>query len=225
VRGQRQRAGQVRQLPGVGAPVVGVVDQCPLEGEATALGPQVVGAGAHQDAEREAPVDRHQLVTQAIVGRVQRHGQVHRQVLGRQPADAGHEPDGRQREVAGRQPEPGVRALHGWPHPVVVGEGLAHAHEHDVAQPPAVVAGPAGGAHGLLDDLTGGEVALETRLPRGAEAARHGAPGLGRHAHGRAVAVVHEHGLDVGAPVETEQPLHRRASTVDRLAHGRQGRR
>ena len=69
------------------------------------------------------------------------------------------------------------------------------------------------------------EVALEPGLAGGAEAAGHGAPGLGRDAHGRAVAVVHEHGLDAGAPVESEQPLHGCARAVDRLGHGRQGGR
>ena len=68
------------------------------------LASEVAGAGVHQRAQRVAPVDRHELVAQLVVGGVERHGQVHRQRLGR-PAGGcpGTMPDGRHREVAGRR--------------------------------------------------------------------------------------------------------------------------
>ena len=95
---------------------------------------------------------------------------------------------------------------------VVVGERLAHPHEHDVADPAAAVAGPPGGPHDLLDDLAGGEVAREPGLAGGAEAAAHRAPGLARDAHRGAVGVQHQHGLDAGAAVERPQALDRVAA-------------
>jgi hypothetical protein len=84
-----------------------------------------------------------------------------------------------------------------------------------------LVAGAAGAGDHLLDDLAGGQVALEPGLAGGAEPAAHGAARLGRHAHGRAVAVVHEHGLDPGAVGQGEQPLDGLAAVADRL--GRRG--
>jgi hypothetical protein len=157
---------------------------------------------------------------------VQRHGQVDREVLGGQAADAGDDADRRHGEVPGRDPEVGVQALDGAPQPLVVGQRLAHPHEHDVRQPP----GPAGpalrrpggrppGPHDLLDDLADGQVAVEAGLPGGAERARHGAAGLGADAHRRPVGVVHEHGLDAGAVGQPPQPLHGVAAVADRRRH------
>jgi hypothetical protein len=121
-------------------------------------------------------------------------------------------PTVRHGEVAGRHPEVAVDALDGRPHvAVVVGERLAHAHEHDVGHPP-IDARARRRAHHLLDDLADGEVPLEAGLAGGAEAARHGAAGLAADAHRRAVAVVHEHRLDAAAVVELPQELHRVAA-------------
>ena len=50
------------------------------------------------------------------------------------------------RDVAGRQPEVAVDALDRGPHRGLVGERLAHAHEHDVATAGARRAWPAGAA-------------------------------------------------------------------------------
>ena len=93
------------------------------------------------------------------------------------------------------------------PHRDVVGQRLAHPHEHHVADP----AGPGladGGDH-LLDDLARAEVAGEPRLAGGAEAAVHGAARLGGDAHRGAVRVVHEDGLDRRPVVEAPRPFHR----------------
>ena len=57
------------------------------------------------------------------------------------------------RDVAGRQAEVVVDALDRGPRAVVVGERLAHAHEHDVGQAPLRRARPRAAAHDLLDDL------------------------------------------------------------------------
>ena len=47
-----------------------------------------------------AAVDGHELVAQLVVGGVERHGQVHRQPFAGEAADARHDADGRDREVA-----------------------------------------------------------------------------------------------------------------------------
>ena len=148
-----QRPGQLGQLGRVGRPVVGAVDERPLEREPPALGVEVRPARGHEVAERVAAVDRHQVVAQRVVGRVQRHGQVHREALLREPADAGDDPDGRDRDVARRDAEVVVQSFDRRPHAVVVRHRLAHAHEHDVAQPTAAGAGPPSGPDDLLDDL------------------------------------------------------------------------
>jgi hypothetical protein len=76
----------------------------------------------------------------------------------------------------------------------------------------------------LLDDLAGGQVALETALPGGAEAARHRASGLRADADGRTVVVVHQHGLDVRAVVQAPEPLDRLAVVADGFGRRREGR-
>ena len=98
-----------------------------------------------------------------------------------------------------------MEALDGAPRVGEVGEGLAHAHEHDVRHP-AVTCGAGGGDH-LFDDLTGREVTVEAGLAGGAEAAGHGAAGLRTHTDRRPVGVEHEHGLDLMTVVGLPQPL------------------
>ena len=83
------------------------------------------------------------------------------------------------RPVGRRLGEPAYGADHG----LVVGQRLAHAHEHDVGDAARtardLVAGEGPGAgHDLLDDLGGGHVALQAALAGRAERARHAAPGL-----------------------------------------------
>ena len=73
------------------------------------------------------------------------------------------------------------------------------------------------GDHDLLDDLSRTELPTKARVSRGAEAAAHRATGLARDAHGRAVAISHEHRLDALVVARLEQPLQRGASVRDAL--------
>ena len=101
-------------------------------------------------------------------------------------------------EAVGRRVgEPADRADHG----AVVGQRLAHAHEHDVGDPTGAAGHLAAGQRpgpgdDLLDDLGGRHVALQAALAGGAERAGHPAPGLGGDAHGDPVGVAHQHRLD-----------------------------
>ena len=210
-----QRAGERSQLGRIAAPVVDAVDHGPLNGETASAGGDVLGTRLGQDGERVAPVDRHELVPQGVVGRVQRDGKVHRQRLGRQAADAGHDPHRGQREMPGREAHVAVEPEDRAPDPVVVRQRLPHPHEDDVGD----ASGP-GLAHGhgdLLHDLALGQLALEPGLPGGAELARHGAAGLGRDAHGHAIGIVHQHRLHLGSVTERPEPLGR-LPVVRRLA-------
>ena len=103
--------------------------------------------------------------------------------------------------------------LDGRPDAVVVGQGLAHAHEHDVAEP-AGEGLPAGVDH-LLDDLADRQLAVEAALAGGAEAAAHGAAGLARDAHRGPVGVEHQHGLYPAPVRQCPQPFGRLAVRAD----------
>ena len=186
-------------------------------------GLHVLHAGIGQHAERVALVQGHELIALGVVGRVQRHGQVDRLGLCRQLLDAGNHPDGRDREAARAEAEGAVEPPNGLHHPVIVRHGLAHAHEDHVGQTPRLCFPSR--PHHLLDDLPGGELSAEPTLARGAEAARHGAPGLARDAHRHSVSVDHQDGLDHRPIGQGEGPLHRLAVVGHALGGHRQGAR
>ena len=143
-------------------------------------------------------------------------GERDRHPLPRQLADERHQAHGGDGDGAGGQAEPlrgGVdEAVEGGDDVLVVDHGLAHAHEHDIAQADriaaqlALPAGP-GGAADLLDDLAGGQVPGQTHLAGGAEGAGHAAAGLGGDAQGGALLVAHEDALDAHAVVQLPQVL------------------
>ena len=117
--------------------------------------------------------------------------------------------------MAGREAHVAVQPRDGPPDPVVVGQRLPHPHEDDVGDPPGRPGLPHGDGN-LLDDFALGQLPLEPGLTGGAELATHGAAGLGGHADGHPVRVVHEDRLDLGPVVERPEPLGRLAG-VGRL--------
>src|SRR5690349_2175230 len=102
----------------------------------------------------------------------------------RQPADPGHDPGRRYRDVAGAEAEsaPVVERLDRAEHAVKVEQRLAHAHEHDVREPPAVGAESPSREPDLVDDLGDLEVTAEPELARRAERTPDGTPRLARDA-------------------------------------------
>ena len=218
-----ERTGEGCQLGGIADPVVDAADQRPFDGETPAARRDVGRARIGELRQRIATVDGHQLVAQAVVRRVQRHGQVDRQCFLREAADAGHDPHRRERQVAGREADVAVEPHHRAPDPVVVGQGFPHPHEDDVGDAPRP--GLPHGGHHLFHDLALAQVALEPRLARRTELARHGTAGLGRDAHGHAVGVAHEHRLDPSAVVQPPQPLGRLSSVRLPARHLVEGRR
>ena len=166
--------------------------------------------------DREPGVDRHQLVAELVVGRVQGERQRDREALLGELTDPRHQADGGDGDAAGGDAEPvGGRVdepAYGADHGLVVGQRLTHAHEDHVGDP-ARAAGDlaagerAGAGDDLLDDLGGGHVAVQPALAGGAERAGHAASGLGGHAHGDPAGVAHEHRLDQRAVEEPPQRL------------------
>ena len=170
IRCAQERAEQVR-TPRL---VVDVADQRVLDRDAAARRGRVAAGGVEDLADLPAVVDRDQRVAQLVVRGVQGDGEGDRQSLGGQLVDRRDEPDGRDRDAARGDPE-AVRGGVGDPpqrrdHALVVGQGLAHAHEHDVRQPRRLaqraVAGRGGGLAHLVHDLGGGQVALAARPDR-----------------------------------------------------------
>ena len=110
---------------------------------------------------------------------------------------------------------------------LVVGQRLAHAHEHDVADPSATAGNPAAAqlpltVDDLLDDLGGAHVALQPALAGGAEGAGHPAAGLAGDAHRDAVGVAHQHALDQCAVVQPPQGLDSGVAVAAELPDRRQ---
>ncbi len=166
-----------------------------LDEHAAALARVEVAAGLDHLAQRVALVDGHQLAAQRFVGGVQREGEAQWHVLLGERFDAGDPADGRDRGVAVPDAEIG-QALAGGEHVVEVQHRLAHAHEHAVAQPPAVAL-HAVEVKRLVDDLRGRQVAREFHLAGGAEGARQRAARLrGEADRASTVAVAHQHGLE-----------------------------
>ena len=202
---------QARQLVGLGGRVVDAVEHQVLDEHAPARGLAIALAGLHHGLQRVPAIDRHQRRADRVAGRVQRDRELHLQRLRREAVDARHPPGRGDRDRAGTEPEPG--RVVGQPaegeHLVVVVERLAHAHQHDVGDPPAVAPRLARRPQQLLEDLAAGEVAAEAHGARRAERAREGAARLRRDADRAAVAVPHQHRLE-REPVQRAEPrLHR----------------
>ena len=149
---------------------------------------------------------------------MQRHGQRHGHPLPRQLPDRGNQADRRDGNVArthtkalGRRVN---QAMQRADHRLVVGQRLAHPHEHDVRQSRrttrqrAVTARCLGVAH-LVDDLRRRQVTGQAHLPRRAERARHTAARLRRHTQSRALRVTHQHRLHLSSVIEAPQVLDR----------------
>ena len=153
----------------------------------------VVPGGLDRLGDRPAGVDRHQLVAQLVVGRVQADSA---SVTG-MPSSAswrirGTSPTVETVTPRADMPSPSgagsVEPAYGADHGPVVGERLPHAHEDDVGDAARsarhLAAGQrAGAGDDLLDDLGRGHVALQAALAGRAERAGHAAAGLAGHAH------------------------------------------
>ena len=155
---------------------------------------------------------------------MQRHGESDGEALVGKATDLRREPDGGDGDVALRDAKP-IRAGLGdladcGEQAVVVGQRLAHAHEDDVGQARALRRHHRGGCADLVNNLRGGQVAVQTALAGSAERTRHAAARLGRNAQRGAVRVAHEHGLQQDPVVQAPQGLGGVALVGFHGAHG-----
>ena len=127
---------------------------------------------------------------------MQRHRQVDRQWASGQRANARHNANSRNRNVARRNAHVAVDAFDSTPHGRFVGEWFAHAHEHDVGHSLFALFGVARGAHHLFDNFAHGELTIKASLTSGTKTAGHCTARLGAHTHGGAIGIVHEHSFN-----------------------------
>lgn len=147
---------------------------------------------------------RHDLVARRLDSRVQRNGKG--ELLGDvgKLADTRNNTAGRDGEVACADADAvgiveNAQRLEDF---VVVGEGLALAHEDDAGGALSKIVGD---VQHLVDDLLGAQRALKAVKAGGAKGAAHAAAGLGGDADGKFVAAGHADGLDGNAIVVLEQ--------------------
>ena len=204
------------QQPGVLGLVVDAAHQRVFDADAPLGRQEVVVRGVEHLCSVEPFVHRHQLVAQLVARGVQGDGEPDGDALLGESADAGHHAHRGHRDVARGDAEPLRRHRadlpNGAQHGPVVAHRLAHAHEHDVAEP-ARPAGNVAVPHGLgrhthlFDDLAGRHIAGQTEFAGGAERAAHAAADLAGDAQGGAVGVPHEHGFDQRTVEQTPQRL------------------
>ena len=96
--------------------------------------------------------------------------------------------------------------LQGGHHRVVVVEGFAHSHQHQIPEPRQALGSQGSLAvHELGHNFTWAEMPHKSHLPGGAENAAHRASGLGADAGGEATGVAHDDGFDALPVVEFQK--------------------
>ena len=210
-------AQQRQQGLGLRRRVVDAIEHAVLEGDEVARRALEVAARcAEQLGDRVLAVERHQLVAQGVVGRMQRDRESDRAIFA-QAIDHRHDARGRDRHAAARQAvavvvEHRPERRH---ERAVVLQRLAHAHHDDVGdgalarRKTEAAAQREFGMPELGDDLGGRQVAAEALVAGRAEAAVDGAAGLRRDAQRAALRLGDEDGLDGVAVADVEQPLDR----------------
>ena len=99
-------AQQIDHRRRVGLGVVDAADHRDLVADPAAGGRGVVARGGDDLGDRPAAVERDEHVAQRVAGRVERDRERELRTERGQPADAGHDARGRDRDVPRAQPEP-----------------------------------------------------------------------------------------------------------------------
>ncbi|MCY1432964.1 hypothetical protein D9M71_489820 [compost metagenome] len=194
--------------------VVDVLEQGVFDGQHALLAQRghIALAGIEQHFQRVLLVDRNQFVAQRVVGRVQRQGQGHVDVLGQFVDHRHHARGGQGHPALGNAVAEVVHhQVHGGDHVVEVQQWLTHAHHHHVGD--GTVDGSRDTAEGfvgnphLADHFGGGEVAVEALFTGGTETAVQCTAGLGRNTQGAPLALGNVDGLDTAAGRYTHHPL------------------
>ena len=178
-----QASKQLDEPAGIGGRIVHTGEQHVFERDSTTAADRKSSTGVDQFLEPVFAVDRHERVPLLLGGRVQRHGQVGHEGLGRQPFEPREHADRRERHPARCDGEAMLVGEHAQgPHRlIVVVQGFAHAHEDDVERGLEQVQHPRQDAD-LSGNFSGGQIADDAHLPGEAEGAPHRAPDLRRDA-------------------------------------------
>jgi len=231
----RQSAQQLPDCASVGFPIVPPLDQRPFVKNAAAGRGAVRPAGCHEFVQGPFPGDGDERGPARLGGGVEGDGQMHRPAFLGEAQNPGDNPDRAERNALGTERDAGgieqdIDRLH---HRLVIVEGLAHAHQDDVAQARPVagrralaLAQDAVDMDGLGDDFAGRQVPAEAHLSRGAEDAAHGAAGLAADAGRDPAGKTHQDRFDDRAVFEGQEvfagePVGRMGLTGDR--QGAQG--
>ena len=197
--------------------IVLTLDQGPAKEDPASRRLAIGATGGHQVGQRPATIAGHEGAAFFISGGMQAHRQIVRRLLLRHAQDAGDhthraDADFRRAQVYAAIIGDDAQSLHDG---IVIVQGLAHAHEHQVAQPGLAHAlqQPLSMQH-LGDDLTRSQVAHETHLAGGAEDAAHRAARLSAQTGGEAPWIAHHHGLDLLAIIEPQEQLAREFITA-----------
>ena len=196
------------QLHGVLLLAVHPAHQRVLEDHPPAGFGDVVAAGLQHILHGIGLGDGHGLAADVVIGRVEGHAQRYRQILLRQLIHLRHNAAGGQAHV----PQADLHALRlpqkpqEFHHVVVIVEGLAAAHQHNVVHPPPLPQEAVGTQH-LPQHFARGQVPHAALERAGAEGAAHPAPHLGGDAQGVSVVVVHQHALHTVAVLQAEEEL------------------
>ena len=167
--------------------IVHVLDECVLDRHAPTRREEVATRRIEKFPDLPPRVDRNQLVTKIVVGRMERDRERDRHTLPRQLLDRWNETHRGDGDVAGAHTE-AFRCRINQPvkrgdNRLVVREGLAHAHEDDVRELRGTarelsVSTRRLGLANLVDDLRRRKVTRQAHLSRRAERARHTAARL-----------------------------------------------
>ena len=204
----RERSRQLGQTPRVLGAIVDSGQQGVLERHPSPGALAVIPRRRNHLGDRPTLVDRHQAIAQLVARGMERQGEPGLKTFLGQASDARDHAAGRDRDAPRAEIEAAwvVKDADGRDDRVVVGERLAHSHEHQIEAGilPRVEVPH---AEDLGDDLVGSQIALEPHQSRGAEGAAQGAPDLAGEAEGHPPLGAHRDALDARAVSEREHEL------------------
>ena len=196
--------------------VIDIANECVLDRHAPSGRLEVLPRRIKNVVDVETLIDGNELVAKLIVGRVERHGERHGNLLLDELSHGRSKPHGRHGDVPRSHPKPlgrgGVEPLARRCDGTVVRERLPHAHKNDVRDA-AFTTGDLTtrkqkvcDAH-LFEDLRCRKVPREAHLAGRTKRAVHTATGLGGNAQRYAIRIAHEDRLDERAVEQAPQEL------------------
>src|SRR5690606_9798957 len=205
---------QSDHLLGVLGLVVDALEQGVFDGEHALLAQpgDIVTASAQHHGQRILLVDRHQLVAQLVVGRMQRQRQGDVDHLAQAVDHRRHTRGGKRHLALGNTVAEVVHhEIHGGDHVVEIEQRLTHAHHHHVGDGTVDLGRHAaerlvGDPH-LADDLGGRQIAVESLLAGRAETAIQRTARLRGDAQRSAAVLRDIHGFDTAARSDAHHPF------------------